>query len=45
MPGGANNFLAHQKVNHMARFTFSCIDAHTCGNPVRVVSGGGAGRN
>ncbi|TDG37031.1 4-hydroxyproline epimerase [Pedobacter changchengzhani] len=21
--------------------TFSCIDAHTCGNPVRVVSGGG----
>jgi len=25
----------------MARHTFSCIDAHTCGNPVRVVSGGG----
>src|SRR5689334_2657556 len=25
----------------MAKFTFSCIDAHTCGNPVRVVSGGG----
>jgi 4-hydroxyproline epimerase len=24
----------------MARSTFSCIDAHTCGNPVRVVSGG-----
>ncbi len=22
------------------RYTFSCIDAHTCGNPVRVVSGG-----
>ncbi|NJB37855.1 4-hydroxyproline epimerase [Croceivirga sp. JEA036] len=22
------------------RNTFSCIDAHTCGNPVRVVSGG-----
>ncbi len=21
--------------------TFSCIDAHTCGNPVRVVTGGG----
>lgn len=21
--------------------TFSCIDAHTCGNPVRLVSGGG----
>jgi len=25
----------------MARRTFSCIDAHTCGNPVRLVSGGG----
>lgn len=25
----------------MARKTFSCIDAHTCGNPVRVISGGG----
>lgn len=25
----------------MAKRTFSCIDAHTCGNPVRVVSGGG----
>ena len=25
----------------MARHTFFCIDAHTCGNPVRVVSGGG----
>jgi 4-hydroxyproline epimerase len=24
----------------MARFTFHCIDGHTCGNPVRVVSGG-----
>lgn len=24
----------------MARYTFSCIDAHTCGNPVRVVVGG-----
>lgn len=24
----------------MARFTFFCIDAHTCGNPVRVVAGG-----
>ena len=21
--------------------TFFCIDAHTCGNPVRVVTGGG----
>jgi len=25
----------------MARQTFSCIDAHTCGNPVRVVAEGG----
>ncbi|MGA9119798.1 MAG: proline racemase family protein, partial [Bacteroidota bacterium] len=24
----------------MARHTFLCIDAHTCGNPVRVVTGG-----
>ncbi|HEV7370016.1 4-hydroxyproline epimerase [Arenibaculum sp.] len=24
----------------MTKHTFSCIDAHTCGNPVRVVSGG-----
>ena len=24
----------------MAKATFSCIDAHTCGNPVRVVTGG-----
>lgn len=25
----------------MPRKTFFCIDAHTCGNPVRVVAGGG----
>ena len=25
----------------MARQTFTCIDAHTCGNPVRVVTSGG----
>ena len=25
----------------MARNTYFCIDAHTCGNPVRVVTGGG----
>lgn len=25
----------------MARSTFFCVDAHTCGNPVRVVVGGG----
>lgn len=25
----------------MAVYTFSCLDGHTCGNPVRLVSGGG----
>lgn len=25
----------------MAMHTFSCIDGHTCGNPVRLVAGGG----
>ena len=25
----------------MSRHTFSCIDGHTCGNPVRLVAGGG----
>jgi len=25
----------------MARSVFTCIDAHTCGNPVRVISAGG----
>ncbi|WP_061931360.1 4-hydroxyproline epimerase [Aureimonas sp. AU22] len=25
----------------MANRTFSCLDGHTCGNPVRLVSGGG----
>ena len=25
----------------MARSTFHCIDAHTCGNPVRVIKQGG----
>jgi len=25
----------------MARHTFACIDAHTCGNPVRIVKEGG----
>ena len=32
----------------MARHTFLCVDGHTCGNPVRVVAGGGprlAGRS
>jgi 4-hydroxyproline epimerase len=25
----------------MSRHTFFCVDAHTCGNPVRIVAGGG----
>lgn len=25
----------------MARHTFFCVDGHTCGNPVRLVAGGG----
>ena len=25
----------------MTRHTYFCVDAHTCGNPVRVVAGGG----
>ena len=25
----------------MSKKTFFCVDAHTCGNPVRVVTGGG----
>jgi 4-hydroxyproline epimerase len=25
----------------MPKKTFFCIDAHTCGNPVRLVAGGG----
>jgi len=29
----------------MARKTFFCVDAHTCGNPVRVVAGGGPNLN
>ena len=24
----------------MSAYTFFCVDAHTCGNPVRVVAGG-----
>jgi 4-hydroxyproline epimerase len=29
----------------MSRHTFSCIDGHTCGNPVRLVAGGGPALN
>ena len=28
-------------LSQMSRKTFFCVDAHTCGNPVRVVAGGG----
>ena len=28
-------------VNRFGGFTFHCIDAHTCGNPVRLVADGG----
>lgn len=28
-------------LNAIMRKTFFCIDAHTCGNPVRVIAGGG----
>ncbi len=30
-----------KKLKRLARFTFTCIDAHTCGNPVRLVKEGG----
>ena len=30
-----------RRENTVSRKTFFCIDAHTCGNPVRVVAGGG----
>jgi 4-hydroxyproline epimerase len=29
-----------EEPKEMSRHTFFCIDAHTCGNPVRVVAGG-----
>ncbi len=29
----------------MARHSFFCIDGHTCGNPVRLVAGGGPNLN
>lgn len=29
----------------MSRNTFFCVDAHTCGNPVRLVAGGGPNLN
>ena len=25
----------------MSSFSFFCVDGHTCGNPVRLVAGGG----
>ena len=32
---------ANRRYRLMPRKTFFCVDAHTCGNPVRVVAGGG----
>ena len=32
--------LAQTGPHTMTNYTFSCIDGHTCGNPVRLVSGG-----
>ena len=32
--------MSTKETTGSTRHTFSCIDAHTCGNPVRVVSGG-----
>jgi 4-hydroxyproline epimerase len=29
------------RLNELMKKTFFCIDAHTCGNPVRLVAGGG----
>ncbi len=40
--------MSKVKAKTMSNHTFFCIDAHTCGNPVRVVAGGGPtleGRN
>ena len=47
--GGAGRGCGHRAVGGgrrrglamSARHTFFCIDGHTCGNPVRVVAGGG----
>ena len=39
VPARLNSLTA--KALTMASHTFSCIDGHTCGNPVRLVSGGG----
>src|SRR3982751_6260827 len=47
-PGEACDTLAEQargralrdEALNMAVHTFSCLDGHTCGNPVRLVSGG-----
>src|ERR1700760_175538 len=35
----------HSQLNRMSSKTFFCIDAHTCGNPVRLVAGGGPNLN
>ena len=33
------------KISRMSTHTFFCIDGHTCGNPVRLVAGGGPALN
>jgi 4-hydroxyproline epimerase len=33
--------LKNHALGNMSKKTFFCIDAHTCGNPVRLVAGGG----
>ena len=34
-------FKLQKTYNQVSKKTFFCIDAHTCGNPVRVIAGGG----
>src|SRR4051812_47276213 len=41
LPHFAPSLGPRQAQPRMAKQTFFCIDAHTCGNPVRVVAGGG----
>jgi len=48
MPTFPITYKGHGSVQPLAGHVFHCIDAHTCGNPVRVVASGGPaleGRN
>jgi hypothetical protein len=40
-PADRHDPLLPAKVLTWPVYTFSCLDGHTCGNPVRLVSGGG----